>query len=196
MKAVVLGGTGAIGKELVGQLVTSGNWSVVTTVGTISKRLTSCGYHSPRPGARIQPCMTCNACAPFTGRRAVELGEPYRSQEAKAKVECCVVDMDNMAAEARDAFAGADAVFCALGTTRKVGLAGMHASVHVRLCAATPCWCTRGTRNGPSKHPQLGSACFAPASPCPPCKPASSSCTSHHCTSTRAQASTCAPVAD
>lgn len=35
MNAVVLGGTGAVGRELVGRLVTSGNWSSVTTIGEL-----------------------------------------------------------------------------------------------------------------------------------------------------------------
>ncbi len=34
MKAVVLGATGAVGRELVSQLVDSGRWSAVTTIGT------------------------------------------------------------------------------------------------------------------------------------------------------------------
>eukprot|EP00877_Chromochloris_zofingiensis_P007631 jgi/Chrzof1/3120/Cz12g12210.t1 len=83
MKAVVLGGTGAIGTELVGQLATSGAWSTVTTVG----------------------------------RREVQL--PDRYKDTKAQLVQKTINMDNMETEAATAFEGADAVFCALGTTRK-----------------------------------------------------------------------------
>lgn len=83
LRAVVVGGTGAVGREIVGQLLASPHWSEVVTVG----------------------------------RRAVEVPASYSGWDP-AKLKQVVVDMDNLEAEAADAFRGADAAFCALGTTR------------------------------------------------------------------------------
>jgi oxidoreductase len=83
--AVVLGATGATGRELVGQLLSSGKWSKVATVG----------------------------------RRAVEVPEAYKGYTPE-KLQQHVVNMDNLATEAGEAFRGAHTVFCTLGTTRKV----------------------------------------------------------------------------
>lgn len=83
-KAVVLGGTGAIGQHLVGQLLADGRWDPIVVVG----------------------------------RREVQVPSQYK--ERKAELVNKVVNMDNLETEAADAFHGADVVFCALGTTRKV----------------------------------------------------------------------------
>lgn len=53
-----------------------------------------------------------------TGRREVQL--PDRYKDTKAQLVQKTINMDNMETEAATAFEGADAVFCALGTTRKV----------------------------------------------------------------------------
>ena len=67
-----------------GQLLTSGKWSTVTTIG----------------------------------RKEVSVPDSYT--DVKAQLQQRTVDMDKME-EAADAFQGASAVFCALGTTRAVG---------------------------------------------------------------------------
>lgn len=90
LHAVVVGGTGAIGREVLGQLLASARWGSVTAVG----------------------------------RRAAEAPAEYRSQSGydAGKLKQVVVDMDRMEEDAGVAFAGADSVFCCLGTTR--GAAG------------------------------------------------------------------------
>jgi oxidoreductase len=70
------------GRELVGQLLSSGAWANVVTVG----------------------------------RREVAVPGAYAA--AKGQLEQVTVDLDKMG-EAAEAFRGASAVFCALGTTRK-----------------------------------------------------------------------------
>jgi len=47
-------------------------------------------------------------------------------QKGVEKLQQHVVNMDNLQTEAAAAFQGVDAVFCALGTTRSVGLLHMH----------------------------------------------------------------------
>ncbi|GFR47824.1 hypothetical protein Agub_g9601 [Astrephomene gubernaculifera] len=80
LTAVVLGATGAIGSELVQQLVNNPGFKKVVTVG----------------------------------RRALD-GAPTGPVELVQRT----VNMDALETEAKDAFTGADVVFCALGTTRK-----------------------------------------------------------------------------
>lgn len=56
------------------------------------------------------------------GRRPSDPPEAYRGQPGYdgGKLQQAVVNMDNMETEAKDAFNGADSVFCCLGTTRAV----------------------------------------------------------------------------
>ncbi|KAL4424870.1 hypothetical protein ABPG77_002093 [Micractinium sp. CCAP 211/92] len=86
LHAVVLGATGAVGREVLGQLLASPRWSSVTAVG----------------------------------RRAADAPAEYTSQPGynAAKLKQVVVDMDRLEEQAGGAFAGADSVFCCLGTTR------------------------------------------------------------------------------
>ncbi|KAL4451875.1 hypothetical protein ABPG75_007537 [Micractinium tetrahymenae] len=80
LHAVVLGATGAVGREVLGQLLVSPRWSSVTA----------------------------------------EAPAQYKSQPGfdAAKLKQVVVDMDRLEEQAGSAFAGADSVFCCLGTTR------------------------------------------------------------------------------
>lgn len=56
------------------------------------------------------------------GRRTAEPPAAYRSQPGfdESKLKQAVVDMDRLEEEAATSFAGADTVFCCLGTTRAV----------------------------------------------------------------------------
>ena len=56
------------------------------------------------------------------GRRAAEPPAKYRSQPGfdAGKLRQVVLDMDRLEEEGAAAFAGADSVFCCLGTTRVV----------------------------------------------------------------------------
>ncbi|PNH05892.1 hypothetical protein TSOC_007809 [Tetrabaena socialis] len=69
------------------------------------------------------------------GRRPLE-GVPVEGRVAELVQK--QVSMDNMEVEAKDAFAGADVVFCALGTTRKVaGSAAAFKKVDFEYVAAS-----------------------------------------------------------
>ncbi|PSC69508.1 Oxidoreductase HTATIP2 [Micractinium conductrix] len=105
LHAVVLGATGAVGREVVGHLLASPRWGSVTAVG----------------------------------RRAVEPPAAYKSQPGydASKLKQAVVDMDNLEEEAAPAFAGADSVFCCLGTTRSAaGTAAAFKKVDLDYVAA------------------------------------------------------------
>jgi oxidoreductase len=60
------------------------------------------------------------------GRRPAEVPEAYRTQPGfdPSKLQQAVVNMDHLDEEAKLAFAGADSVFCCLGTTRSVSPPG------------------------------------------------------------------------
>ncbi|EFN55849.1 hypothetical protein CHLNCDRAFT_145410 [Chlorella variabilis] len=106
LKAVVVGGTGAVGREVVGQLLVSPRWGSVVAVG----------------------------------RRAADPPAAYKGQEGydEGKLKQAVVNMDNLEAEAQQAFAGADSVFCCLGTTRAAaGTADQFRKVDLEYVAAT-----------------------------------------------------------
>jgi hypothetical protein len=66
-------------------------------------------------------------------------------QKGVEKLQQHVVNMDNLQTEAAAAFQGVDAVFCALGTTRSVGLLHMHlrtdTTAMTALAAATGTTC-------------------------------------------------------
>eukprot|EP00386_Alphamonas_edax_P008131 GDKI01026759.1.p1 GENE.GDKI01026759.1~~GDKI01026759.1.p1 ORF type:complete len:251 (-),score=66.13 GDKI01026759.1:189-911(-) len=87
MKAVVLGGSGAIGKEIIGELLTSDKWSSIISIS-----------RSPIDSKIPEDCKT----------------QPTYKRE---KLQQRVIDLDHMNTQS-DAFKDADAVFCALGTTR------------------------------------------------------------------------------
>jgi len=119
MKAVVVGGTGAVGREIVLQLLASDKWASVTTVGRRPLDAPAAAAESTAAGAR----------ALFsTPERAAAAGKKLRHVDAP--------DVEDLPA---GAFAGADAVFCALGTTRgdagsaeaflRVDLGGVRAAV-------------------------------------------------------------------
>jgi oxidoreductase len=119
MKAVVVGGTGAVGREIVLQLLSSDKWTSVTTVGR-------------------RPLDAPSAAAESTAANARALfSEPGRAALAGKKLRH--VDAPDVTDLPAEAFAGADAVFCALGTTRgdagsaeaflRVDLGGVRAAV-------------------------------------------------------------------
>jgi oxidoreductase len=121
MKAVVVGGTGAVGREIVLQLLASDNWRSVTTVGR-------------------RPLDAAAAAAESTAATARALS----SQQTKKLHHVDAPDVTDLPAEA---FAGADAVFCALGTTRgdagsaeaflRVDLQGVEAAVRAATAQKT-----------------------------------------------------------
>lgn len=124
-KAVVVGGTGAVGRELVGQLLCSPRWAQVVTVG----------------------------------RREALVPPQYTGWEA-GKLKQVVVDMDHLESEAQGAFEGADAVFCALGTTRGVaGSADAFRKVDLEYVEAT----ARAAKAAGVRHFSLCSAAGARA---------------------------------
>jgi oxidoreductase len=122
MKAVVVGGTGAVGREIVLQLLASDKWATVTTVGR-------------------RPLDAAAAAAESTAANARALA---LSSSALQKLRH--VDAPDVTDPPAAAFAGADAVFCALGTTRgdagsaeaflRVDLHGVEAAVRAASTAA------------------------------------------------------------
>lgn len=128
MKAVVVGGTGAVGREIVLQLLASDKWSSVTTVGR-------------------RPLDAAAAAAESTAANARALAEPSAATPSAAiQKKLRHVDAPDVTDLPADAFAGADAVFCALGTTRgdagsaeeflRVDLKGVEAAVRAASSAA------------------------------------------------------------
>ncbi|WIA24116.1 hypothetical protein OEZ85_013714 [Tetradesmus obliquus] len=99
MSALVLGGTGAVGHHIVQQLLASDQWSKVITVGRREVPLPA-----DQPGASKLQQVVVNMDA--------------LQREAAGIVSNVVVNMDALQSEAAGSFAGVDAVFCALGTTR------------------------------------------------------------------------------
>ncbi|KAI8473336.1 MAG: hypothetical protein J3K34DRAFT_519005 [Monoraphidium minutum] len=91
--AVVFGATGAIGEEMWRQLASSGAWSKVTTIGR----------RAPEGAAAAGGAGACVAAA----------------EARPAAVHHVALDLGALGGpEAAAALQGADAVFCALGTTR------------------------------------------------------------------------------
>ncbi|WIA24117.1 hypothetical protein OEZ85_013714 [Tetradesmus obliquus] len=119
MSALVLGGTGAVGHHIVQQLLASDQWSKVITVGRREVPLPA-----DQPGASKLQQVVVNmdalqreAADIFSGF-AVVVNMDALQREAAGIVSNVVVNMDALQSEAAGSFAGVDAVFCALGTTR------------------------------------------------------------------------------
>lgn len=120
MKAVVVGGTGAVGREIVLQLLASDRWQTVTTVGR-------------------RPLDAADAARDSTAANA--RGLPAAAFQKLTHVQA--PDITDLPASA---FANADAVFCALGTTRgdagsaeaflRVDLHGVEAAVRAAKAAS------------------------------------------------------------
>jgi hypothetical protein len=92
------------GKEVVKQLLADAQWSKVVTVGV------------PLYLRQLAPNIVVDVQLCVTGRREVAVDG---SDTNAAKLVQKVVDMDQLQGNVA-AFEGATAVFCALGTTRKV----------------------------------------------------------------------------
>jgi oxidoreductase len=122
MKAVVVGGTGAVGREIVLQLLASDRWQSVTTVGR-------------------RPLDAREAATQSSAANA-------RALNTAAFAKLSHVDAPDVTELPASAFAGADAVFCALGTTRgdagsaeaflRVDLHGVQAAARAAKAASSP----------------------------------------------------------
>jgi len=133
--AVVFGATGAIGAELWKQLASSGRWCAFACRSLLPHAARASAAAAAAASQPHPPPPQRRGTVTTIGRRAPDDGQPR-----PAGVKHIKLDLDALGGspEAAAALAGADAVFCALGTTRGVG-AGSHRVAALRFQRGCSC---------------------------------------------------------